>query len=161
MLKDFREIMTKSNRKMAFGAIEDFAGSMEIVVFPDMLEKSRESFVTDKVLCLRGKIDTSRSAPSLKVEEIADPEGLRDKSWREVHLKLKAGISSEDELYDLRDILFETPGPCTVYFHVPGPGGAGDGEALVRANPQITCSPSAETLDRLKETAGVLDAWAD
>jgi DNA polymerase-3 subunit alpha len=163
MLKEFREIITKNGKKMAFGKVEDFKGSMEIVVFPDSLEKFRDRLIVDKVLCLKGKIDVTRSAPSLKVEDFADPEALKDKSWREIHLRLAPGISSEDELYDLRDVLFEAPGACAVYFHVPlaRAVGDGEGEAVVRANPQITCSPSPEILDRLKSTKGVVEVWRD
>jgi DNA polymerase-3 subunit alpha len=177
MLKDFREIITKNGKKMAFGAITDFAGSMEIVAFPDVLEKFRDRFVVDKVLCLKGKIDVTRSAPSLKIEDVADPDSLKDKSWREVHIRLEGGISTEDELYDLRDVLFELPGSCTVYFHVPleteapaasgvagAAGGAAAGagrEVLVRANPQITCSATEDSLEKLKETKGVVETWRD
>ena len=88
MLKEFREILTKSGKKMAFGALEDPAGSIEIVVFADALERWREKFVVDSVLCLRGKIDLSRGKPSLKVEEFVDPASLREKSWNAVHLRL-------------------------------------------------------------------------
>ena len=122
MLKEWREILTKNGKKMAFGAVEDFAGSIEIVVFGNVLEPNRERFQLDKVLCLKGKIDRTRSAPSLKVDEIVDPDSLKDKSWRDIHIRLREGISSEEDLYDLRDLLFETPGPCTIWFHVPVDG---------------------------------------
>jgi DNA polymerase-3 subunit alpha len=127
MLKEWREILAKNGKKMAFGAVEDFAGSIEIVVFNNVLEPNRERFQLDKVLCLKGKIDRTRSAPSLKVDEIVDPDSLKDKSWRDIHIRLRDGISSEEDLYDLRDLLFETPGPCTIWFHVPVDGEHGPG----------------------------------
>ncbi len=159
MLKEFREIITKNGKKMAFGAVEDYSGSIEIVVFSDTLERFRPSFVVDKVLCLRGKIDLSRSAPSFKVEDIADPASLKDKSWREVHIRLVPGIASEDELYDLRDALFESAGSCAVFFHVPS--AEGGREAIVRANPQISCSPAEDVIARLCGVRGVVEAWRD
>jgi hypothetical protein len=125
MLKSFREIITKSGKKMAFGEVEDWNGSLEIVVFSDVLERHRERFLVDKVLFLRGKIDVSRNAPSFKVDELVDPGELAAKSWREVHLRLRAGIGAEDELFDLRDLVFESPGSCQVWLHVPLGGEAG------------------------------------
>jgi len=215
MLKTFREIITKSGKKMAFGEVEDYSGSLEIVVFPDILERHRDEFLVDKVLFLRGKIDTGRSAPSFKVEAFLDPGELTAKSWREVHLRLARGIRSEDDLYDLRDAIFESRGNCQVFFHVPERGSeaavgdparptaaaapAGeecevdedgiplpaavvacaeeDGvetppalpavpspgpskEVVVRANMQILCSASDETLDRLRTLPVVAEAWA-
>ncbi|MEI6876344.1 MAG: DNA polymerase III subunit alpha, partial [Spirochaetota bacterium] len=208
MLKTFREIITKSGKKMAFGEVEDWTGSLEIVVFSDVLERHREKFLVDKVLFLRGKIDTSRSAPSFKVDDFVDPTELVAKSWREVHLRLRSGFSVEEDLYDLRDAIFESPGACQVFFHVPlsqgptVPGGEvrtaeqadcetdeegiplpaapvaclegepaeparielprpAPEEALVRANVQISCSPTDETMERLRAISVVAEVWRD
>jgi DNA polymerase-3 subunit alpha len=119
MLKNYREILSKKGRKMAFCGVEDYSGSIEIVVFPDVLEKYRERFLLDKVLFMKGKIDLSRNAPSFKVEELLDPQALAAKSWREVHLRLAPGIRAEDELFDLRDAVFDSHGSCHLFFHIP------------------------------------------
>jgi DNA polymerase III subunit alpha len=163
MLKEFREIFTKAGKKMAFGALEDPAGSIEIVVFADALEKWRDKLVVDSVLCLKGKIDLTRGNPSLKVEEFVDPGTLREKSYKEVHLRLGQAPSAEEELYPLRDALFDEPGSCSVYFHLGREPGAGPSrrEAVVKANVQITCSASEEALERLRAVPPVIEAWRD
>ena len=165
MLKEFREIFTKTGKKMAFGAIEDPAGSIEIVVFADTLEKWREKFVVDSVLCLKGKIDLTRENPSFKVEDFVDPSTLKEKSWKEVHLRFDRAPGAEDELYALRDALFDEPGPCSVYFHVPlglKPEGPDcKVETVVKANGQITCSASEEALERLRVVSPVAEVWRD
>jgi DNA polymerase III subunit alpha len=170
MLKEFREIFTKTGKKMAFGAIEDPAGSIEIVVFADALEKWRDRLVVDSVLCLKGKIDLTRDKPSLKVEDVVDPETLKDKSWKEVHLRFGSLPSHEEDLYPLRDALFDEPGPCSVFFHLPpqgGPEGPEGGlaakarEVVIKANVQITCSASEESLERLRAVSPVAEAWRD
>src|SRR5512142_1870252 len=160
MLKEFREILTKTGKKMAFGALEDPRGSIEIVVFADALEKWRDKFAVDSVLCLKGKIDLTRGNPSLKVDEVADPAGLRDKAWSSVHLRLGSLPSHEEELYPLRDALDEEPGPCSVFFHLPAPA---DGAScpVVKAHAQITCSASEEALERLRAVGPVVEAWRD
>jgi len=131
MLKTLREIITKGGKKMAFGTVEDYSGSLEIVVFPDTLERHRDKLLVDTVLFMKGKIDSTRSAPSFKIEDLVDPGELAAKSWREVHLRLRPGISTEDELYDLRDLVFEARGNCQVCFHLPDPprGGPASKEA--------------------------------
>ncbi len=126
MLVEFREhLSAKSGKRMAFGKIEDFAGSIDILVFSEQLERGRESFVVDRVLCLRGKIDSSRGQPCLKVDEIADPAALREKSWREVHVRLEPGLLDHQSLDPLRDALLDHPGSCQVLIHVPSPGRGG------------------------------------
>ena len=157
MLKEWREIVTKTGRKMAFGAVEDYVGSIEIVVFADTLERFRDRFVVDSVLCLRGKVDLSRGNPSFKVEDFADPASLKERSWKEVHLRLAEGIAEEEDLYGLRDAILDEPGSCNVYFHVP----CVEGEAVVKANVQITCSASELCLERLREVPVVTEVWRD
>jgi DNA polymerase III subunit alpha len=191
MLKEFREILTKTGKKMAFGALEDPNGSIECVVFSDALERWRDKLAVDAVVFARGKIDLSRGNPSFKVDELVDPASLKEKSWREVHLRLGRAPDSEDELYPLRDAIFDEPGPCGVYFHVPPrrrgaaesgrsaeadgetappePEGAGgtagaadaDDETVIKAHVQITCSASEEALERLRSVSPVIEAWRD
>lgn len=157
MLTEFREILTKTGRKMAFGAVENPGGSIEIVVFADTLERFRERFAVDQVLCLRGKIDTSRDRPSFKVEDFADPESLAVRSWQEVHLRLGGKIEHDEDLYELREAILDAPGGCQVFFHL----GEGGSEATVKAHAQITCSADEATLEKLRAAPRVLEVWRD
>jgi DNA polymerase-3 subunit alpha len=157
MLKEFREIITKSGRKMAFGSVENPSGTIEIVVFADTLERFRDRFEVDSVLFLRGKIDLSRDRPSFKVEDFSDPDALTEKSWQEVHLRLGLGIEHEEDLYGLREAILDAHGPCHVYFHVPGPAG----EEIVRAHAQMTCSADDAFLERLRSEPRVVEVWRD
>jgi DNA polymerase-3 subunit alpha len=157
MLKEWREIVTKTGRKMAFGAVEDYSGSVEIVVFADVLERFRDRFVLDSVLCLKGKMDQSRGKPSFKVEDFADPASLKERSWKEVHVRLREGVSEEEDLYGLRDAILDKPGSCNVYFHVP----SGGGEEIVKAHVQITCSASELCLEHIRELPVVAEVWRD
>jgi DNA polymerase-3 subunit alpha len=122
MLREWREILTKSGRKMAFGTVEDPNGAVELVVFADALEKHRDKFVLDSVLCLRGKVDLSRGNPSFKVDDFADPSQLKERSWREVHLRLDGSVRDDEDLYPLREAILDHPGSCQVFFHLPSGG---------------------------------------
>jgi len=156
MLKELKEIVTKTGKKMAFGSVEDPRGSIEIVVFADALERWRDKLVVDSVIFARGKIDLSRGNPSLKIDELVDPASLKEKSWREIHFRLLKAPASEDELYELRDAIFDEPGPCGVFFHVPS---GSKGEAVVKAHVQIPCSASEEALERLRSVSPVAEIW--
>ncbi|MCX7024605.1 MAG: DNA polymerase III subunit alpha [Spirochaetes bacterium] len=157
MLREFREIVTKAGKKMAFGRIEDFEGSMEIVVFSDILDNHRQQFQSDAVLCLCGTIDLTRDNPSFRVEKVENPENLRDKSYREIHVRLTDGVASDEALYPLRDALVDMDGPCSVVFHVP----SGQGWVAVRANEQIKLSPSDDALSRVAALPCVTEVWKD
>ncbi|HSV56095.1 MAG TPA: OB-fold nucleic acid binding domain-containing protein, partial [Magnetospirillaceae bacterium] len=155
-LKEWREVLARSGRRMAFGTVEDYRGSLGIVVFADALEKYRDLLVPDAVICLRGEVDGSRSTPSLKVDEVLEPRELRERSWREVHLRL-TGVKAEEDLWALREALMESPGPCDVVFHIP----VRDGERIVRPHAGIQCAPAPEVVGRLREIRHVAEVWLD
>jgi DNA polymerase-3 subunit alpha len=155
-LREFREIITKSGRKMAFGLIEDYSGTLEIVFFADVLERLRPQLEVDRVLFLKGKFDATRGKPSLKVEDLVDPATLREKSWRELHIRLTE-VSNETGLLELRDALYSLHGSCALYLHVPCPGG----ETVIRASPQITCSALDGDMEFLRDQNCVTEVWRD
>jgi DNA polymerase-3 subunit alpha len=155
LLREFREIVTKAGKRMAFGVIEDFVGRMEIVVFASTLELAREKFVVDQVVCLRGKVDLSRANPSLKVEELPEPAALREKSWREVHIKVESASGADEDLYELRDLLFKHRGQCGVFLHVRKSGK----DVVVRAHAQVNCSGTDAMMRELASTRGVAESW--
>jgi DNA polymerase III subunit alpha len=155
-LVEFREILTRKGRKMAFGKVEGYGGSMDIVLFSDTLERNPGRFVVDAIVFLRGKVDTGRESPSFKVEEFVNPSDLREKSFRDVHIVLNP-VHREDDLEGLRDILYASSGQCGVVLHVKGP----QGPVAVRAHAQISCAPKHEVVEKIREVPAVADVWLD
>lgn len=162
LLREFREITTKNGRKMAFGLVEDYVGSIEIVVFPDILEAARTQLVLDRVICMNASFDAARGKPCLQVKEMLDPNALKEKSWRELHLRLRP--AAEDSNYDepnliqLRDAIYSLHGQCKVFFHIPLHAGR---EAVVQAGNHIACSAMDADIDYLRSQALVADVWRD
>jgi DNA polymerase-3 subunit alpha len=158
LLKAFREIPTKKGSKMAFATLEDFKGSIELVLFPQALEKFRERFVLDAVMAIKGKVDTSRDKVSFKVEDLAQPEDLKARSIREVHIRLDLNLlRGEDDVAELRELVFENSGSCNVLFHMTDR----KRETIVKAAQQIGLSPSDEVLGRLKQAYAVSEVWKE
>jgi DNA polymerase-3 subunit alpha len=80
-----------------------------------------------------------------------------DSAFREVHIRLNPlKVAGEETLYPLRDYLFENPGPCSVFIHVP----ASDGETVIRTATQISAAADTARLDALTRCAGVFEVWA-
>lgn len=163
MLTEFREVLTKTGKKMAFGLLEDYGGSIEIVLFPETLEQLRPQLVVDRVYCLKGSFDVSRGKPCVQVKELLDPAGLRDKTYRELHIRMEAptgtGGYDEKDLTSLRDVIYTLHGQCTLFFHIPVSGGKR--EVLLQAGAHISCSAMDRDLELLKEHALVREVWRD
>ncbi len=155
-LVDYKEIRTKMGKAMALGAVEGYDGIMEIVVFEKELEAYRGRFVMDQILCLTGNIDPSRKKLSFKVKKLVEPQDLRQKSIRELHITLDT-VKDEDELDRVKEILMEGKGQCSIVFHVPEKSGT----VMIRANNALSCSADDELLSRLRTLPVVKDTWFD
>lgn len=157
-LKSTRPYQTKKGDWMGFGSLADFSGEIDLVFFPKTWEKIRDTLAVDAVLALKGKVDNGREKPSFLVEGVLDIDALTEKSYREIHVRLKSGAADEEEtLYPLRDFLFENSGSCGVFFHVP----VGASEAVVKAANQITASPDDWVLEAIGMCEGVAEAWKE
>ncbi|MBN1646386.1 MAG: DNA polymerase III subunit alpha [Spirochaetales bacterium] len=157
LLKSIKQIITKKGKQMAFGTIEDFNGSIELTFFSDIWEQCRDKVSTDMVLAVKGKIDTSRGEPQMIVEELPDPETLKENAVSEIHIRLDGTLDREEELSELRAILLDNQGSCPVYLHLENI----EGETVVRASAQLTVSPSKTLFRKIDEFPKVLEIWKE
>jgi DNA polymerase-3 subunit alpha len=159
ILKEIKEITTRTGRRMAFAQLEDFRGTVELVLFSDVYEKSRQRLVGDSVVVVRGRIDNSRGEPKLLVESLLDPDELRERTARAVHLRFASAEVNEEQFLRLRDFIVGKPGDCGVYFHIRGNGASG--EIVIKASPHITLSAEDRVLAEVREHPLVEDVWKE
>ena len=79
MIAEVKEITTKKNQKMAFIKIEDLTSEAEMVVFPSLYEKYKESLSRDKVYKFKATV-SSRSASETKgliLESLEEIDGSK------------------------------------------------------------------------------------
>jgi DNA polymerase-3 subunit alpha len=68
-----RQIYTKNGKQMAFVELEDVQGSIEVIVFPRVYEETRDTWQEDKVMMVRGKVDTKGgNGPKIICEKVDD-----------------------------------------------------------------------------------------
>ena len=156
LLKGVRVVYTRKGTQMAFGTIEDFRGSMELVLFSEALEQYRELLVEEKVVGVIGTVDKRNGKYQIVVEELRAPEDLEERDATEVHIRLAPSVEDEEELYGLRAFLIENPGVAQLYIHV---GGAENGECVVRASGQIMISSRPEIIEKIKTHPKVDAVW--
>ena len=154
-----REIVTSRGQKMAFARLEDLKGSIEVVLFPEVYEKARELLGRPGALAVRGKVDRSRGEPKLKAEGVMDPGDLAEQEAQAVHVRIGGELDGEEALIRIRDYLIDKPGRCTVYFHLPCPGGGE--EVVVKASPQLTLAADDGVLSGLAAYPQVVEIWKE
>lgn len=69
-----QNVNTKAGEPMAFVRLEDLTGSLEVIVFPKVLQKYNNLFITDKILIIEGKVNVKDSVNEEEGEMIVRSE---------------------------------------------------------------------------------------
>jgi len=168
MVANVREIITKTNKQMAFVQMEDLQGTIEVVVFPRLYQETKPLWVTDKILFLRAKVEMRDSRPSLLCEsaqetlrlaQIAPTEepaysqpAARPAGPRLLHVTLRRSGDYQVDIGRLQAtlaVLEQSSGPDSFVLHLVGPAQQTD---MDFPNVHIQVGPELES--RLKEILG-------
>ncbi len=57
LVREIRRVVTKKGQIMAYGAIEDLTGAVDVILFPQKYELYRKLFDSDQPLVIQGKVD--------------------------------------------------------------------------------------------------------
>ncbi len=107
--------VTRTGKQMAFIAIEDIYGTIDVVVFPEALERSRELIQPEAKIFVRGKASVGRDEhASLAAAAIADINDLR----REIWVAFDDIESYKQRADELNDICYEHQGSAEVIIYL-------------------------------------------
>ncbi len=82
LITAIKRMITKKNTQMAFLTVEDFFGTIEVVVFPKAFEAYRQNLEEDNVVVMKGKLDLKEEgAPKLLADSVVllDDYGYKPK----------------------------------------------------------------------------------
>jgi DNA polymerase-3 subunit alpha len=108
MVNSVRQILTKKGDPMAFAQIEDLQGTVELVIFPRLWEDTRDLWVPERVLVVRGRVSVRGREPSILVESVtneittarplaAEPPPPPQRARGPVHLRVTVPRSADME----------------------------------------------------------------
>lgn len=70
MVDRFRLHLTKNGNNMGFATLEDLYGKIDLVIFPQVWERSYHLVEIDKVLQVEGVVDTGQGDPKILVDKL-------------------------------------------------------------------------------------------
>ncbi len=110
----------KKGRTMAFAIVEDYAGTLEAVLFSDVFEKAKEFLEPDRVVLVRGRLDRRdpEGDPKIVAGEVFDFESSRDDLEHTLYLRLPLPAVEVDSLTALGGILGRYPGRGEVVLYL-------------------------------------------
>lgn len=80
IISTIHKIFTKQNQLMMFVTIEDTTGSLELIIFPKLLEKNSSLFVEDKFIFASGRLSDKDNVPKILAETVSEIDPLNPKA---------------------------------------------------------------------------------
>jgi len=108
VVADVRIIITKrSAQEMAFVRAEDGTGSLDLVVFPKIFEKTKSVWIDNMPLLIHGRVDSRDESPSIIVESIETKQSIKE--TERLFIRIPKNVTA-NQLKVLRNLLISNPG---------------------------------------------------
>jgi len=83
-----RPLKTKKGDRMAVFMLDDVAGNVEVVVFPETFSKHGNAIESDAMLLVRGKLEKDEESARIVATELMPIAGLKERTTKEVAIHL-------------------------------------------------------------------------
>jgi DNA polymerase-3 subunit alpha len=117
-IKPLKIHKTKKGDMMAFAAIEDQSGNIEVVVFPELYAEVHMHLAAEEIVILEAVVQKKENTVKLIAEKIIPIEKASEEWANGVIIKLDAEKSSLITLEQLKTILKKYPGECPTYLNI-------------------------------------------
>jgi DNA polymerase-3 subunit alpha len=121
LVQSIKPIKTKRGESMAFVAVEDMHGSIEVIVFSRVYASVSDLLVTDQPILVQGQLQREEQTVRILAETII-PMDKAEETWTaSIHLNVDIERTDRDALRKLHDILKRYPGTSRAYLHLISP----------------------------------------
>ncbi len=94
--------------------LEDSQGSIRCIIWPDEYSKLSEKVTAEAICFIKGKMDRRGRTPNVIVHNVLTLEQGDKEFAKQIAIKLKRGLHTEDEMVRIRDVLKRFPGRTDV-----------------------------------------------
>lgn len=113
VVSDVRIVVTRrSGQEMAFVRVEDDTGSLDLVVFPKIFERTKGYWIDNRPLLVSGRVDRREESPALIVEAIEMKDKL-EKGDKNLFVTIPANTDAA-KLRQLKNLLISQSGDQSV-----------------------------------------------
>ena len=118
IVSGLRETVTKKGDKMAFVALEDLKGSVDVIVFSDLYLKVQDLLKSDEPCIVTGTAESTGETAKVIATQIESLAEVQKKRTHSVHLSFKTTELQVDQLQNLKFVLGQHQGNCPVFLHM-------------------------------------------
>jgi DNA polymerase-3 subunit alpha len=105
-----RQVKTRRGDRMATFVLEDDAGAVEVVVYPETFKQAAPLIENDAMLVVRGRFEKDEDSARLLATELLPISVLRERVTREVAIRLAAPPHGRSTFEALADVLVQHRG---------------------------------------------------
>jgi DNA polymerase-3 subunit alpha len=147
----------RNGKPMAFLELEEFDGSIELLVFGDAFEKFRHLLAVDSMVLVHGKIGKrdNEDKAKLKVDNCVALSEARALLAKSIHLRLTTQGLEPEFLQEIKNITVGAPGDCAFVMHLVT---SEQNEYRVKSK-QCRVSTAPEVLEALRGKVGKDNVW--
>ncbi|GHO44350.1 DNA polymerase III subunit alpha [Ktedonospora formicarum] len=155
MIKEARRIVTKKGDDMCVIQLEDMYGSLGVTVFPRVYEQTRERWVENSIVIIKGSVQVRRDEPGILCDTVAVLEVEQSEAPRKAYqVWLTLQISGSDTQAIEQDMLKVQD----IYRHIQERPGRDHYEILVSNTEwQVRLTPSDNTMHYSEELRNKLE----
>jgi DNA polymerase-3 subunit alpha len=105
IVSGLRPLKTRKGDRMAVFMLDDVAGGVEVVVFPETFSKFGALVESDAMLLVRGKLERDDESARIVATELMPIASLKEKTTREVVIHLGQGSQARTTFEALAELL--------------------------------------------------------
>jgi DNA polymerase-3 subunit alpha len=154
MITKKRFNLTKTGRnagsKMAVFTLEDLQGTVEVVMFPDVLNKFGHLLVADSVIFVKGRLDYRREKPNILAMELIALDDVREKCAARIRIKLDAKDVTKEKVASIKSICQHHRGKSPVFVAIQ----TGQGKVYAAADRNLSVNPDLDFCRKMQQLVG-------
>jgi len=154
MITKIRYNLIKTGRntgsKMAVFTLEDLQGSVEVVMFPDVLSKYGNFLIKDTVVFAKGKLDFRREKPNILAVELITLDEVTEKLAGKVKISLDAEDVTKEKVTTIKSICQHHKGRSPVYVAIR----TDKGKVYAAADKQLSVNPDLDFCRKMRQLVG-------
>jgi len=149
----------RNKNQMAFFVLEDFTGSVRVIVFSKVYEEYKNIIQDDNMVVVLGNADVSGEGGSVSilVDEIIPLEYARERFVKQLSLTVAPGSLEEMGVKEIIKLFTRYPGNCPVFLNIKSDNGS---DFLLKSK-RYKINPTPEVLDGLRSVLGKENVWLE
>jgi len=151
IITNVKRHLTKNSKSMAFVTLEDFTGSIELIVFTECLETAGKLVQEDQIVMVIGRVSTKENeVAKVLADEIIPLAKARERFARHLLLEVDASALNDELTATLEDLFRKSPGSLDVMFRV----NVNSGKSFTVRSNKYRIAPETELLQGLQHLLG-------